>query len=66
MDAISEVPDSVYMGTVFLNDSLVSNYGKLFPFKQNMQGVAEIITEDLSLAERMIYPLKSVLKEYLN
>ncbi|WP_282039185.1 HlyD family efflux transporter periplasmic adaptor subunit [Saccharicrinis aurantiacus] len=65
LDAISEVPDSAYVGTVFLNDSLISNYGTFLPFKQNMQGVAEIITEDISVAERMVYPLKAILKERL-
>ncbi|WP_282038889.1 hypothetical protein [Saccharicrinis aurantiacus] len=65
LDAISEVPDSAYVGTVFLNDSLISNYGTILPFKQNMQGIAEIITEDISVAERMVYPLKAILKERL-
>lgn len=66
LSAMSEVPDSVYIGTVYLNDSLISNYGKYLPFKQNMQGVAEIITEDISLAERMIYPLKAILNEHVD
>ena len=65
LNAISEVPDSAYVGTVILKDSLVSNYGKLLPFKQNMQGMAEIITDDQSLAERMIYPLKAIMEEHV-
>lgn len=59
---LSAVPDSVYVGTILLPDTLVTNYGKILPFKQNMQGVAEIITEDISLAERLIYPLKAIFK----
>ena len=62
LHSISEVPDSFYTGTIVLNDSLVTNYGKNLPFKQNMQGLAEIITEDLSLAERLLFPLKEVFK----
>ena len=62
LHSISEVPDSFYTGTIVLNDSLVTNYGKNLQFKQNMQGVAEIITEDLSLAERLLFPLKEVFK----
>ena len=65
LDAISAVPDSAYMGTVFLSDSLVTNYGKVLPFKQNMQGLAEIITEDISLAERLIYPLRAIYKQHV-
>jgi HlyD family secretion protein len=62
LNDLSDVPDSVYIGTVFLSDSLVTNYGKTLPFKQNMQGIAEIITEDISLAKRLIYPLKAIFK----
>jgi hypothetical protein len=61
LHSISELPDSFYTGTIVLQDSLVTNYGKRLPFKQNTQGVAEIITEDLSLAERLLFPLKEVL-----
>lgn len=65
LDAISAVPDSAYVGTIYLSDSLVTNYGKVLPFKQNMQGIAEIITEDLTLAERLIFPLKAIFKEHV-
>lgn len=64
--SISQVPDSAYIGTISLPDSLLTNYGKLLPYKPNMQGLAEIITEDLSLAERMIYPLKAIFEEHVN
>lgn len=65
LNAISAVPDSAYVGTVFLSDSLVTNYGRVLPFKQNMQGIAEIITEDISLAERLIYPLRAIYKQHV-
>lgn len=65
LNSISSVPDSAYIGTAFIADSLVTNYGRLLPFKQNMQGVAEIITEDLSLAQRLFYPLQAIYKNHL-
>jgi ATP-binding cassette subfamily B protein len=49
----------------FLSDTLITNYRKRLPFKQNMQGAAEIIIEDISLAERLIFPLKAILKDNL-
>ncbi|TAJ15511.1 HlyD family efflux transporter periplasmic adaptor subunit [Marinilabiliaceae bacterium JC017] len=63
--AISSVPDSTYTCTVILPDSLKTNYGKLLPFRQNMRGTAEIITEDMSLMERFIYPFRSIYKQHL-
>jgi multidrug efflux pump subunit AcrA (membrane-fusion protein) len=66
LNSISSVPDSAYVGTAFIADSLVTNYGRLLPFKQNMQGVAEIITEDLSLAQRLFYPLQAIYKNRID
>jgi len=63
LHSISTVPDSVYIGTLFLPDTLVTSYGKKLPFKQNMSGIAEIITEDIVLAERFIQPLKAIYKK---
>lgn len=62
LHSISEVPDSAYIGTIFLNDSLITNHNRYLPFKQNMQGNAEIITEDLSLAERLFFPIREIFK----
>ncbi|GAO27857.1 HlyD family secretion protein [Geofilum rubicundum] len=66
LNSISSVPDSAYVGTAFIADSLVTNYGRLLPFKQNMQGVAEIIAEDLSLAQRLFYPLQAIYKNHID
>jgi HlyD family secretion protein len=63
LHSLSAVPDSVYVGTLFLPDTLVTSYGKTLPFKQNMQGMAEIITEDIRLAERLIQPLRAIYKK---
>jgi multidrug resistance efflux pump len=65
LHSISEVPDSAYVGIIFLSDSLITNHHRYLPFKQNMQGSAEIITEDLSLAERLINPLKDIFKRHI-
>jgi hypothetical protein len=43
---------------VELPDSLVTFYGKQLDFTQNMPGTAEIITEDMRLLERVVYPFR--------
>jgi len=43
--------------------SLKSNYKKEIPFTQEMSGTGEIITEDLRLIERLLYPIKAIWKE---
>ncbi|MCG8699544.1 MAG: HlyD family secretion protein, partial [Bacteroidales bacterium] len=63
LEQISLIPDSFYVATVVLPDTLLTNYGLVIPFSQNMQGRAEIITENRSLFLRIISPIKSVLKE---
>jgi len=42
---------------------LITTYKKVLPYLSDMQGQADIITEDLSLLERLILPIKKVLKE---
>ncbi len=60
---ISLMPtENLYIAEVDLPDSLITNYNKKIPFSQEMKGTAEIITEDLRLIERFIYPLKSLLR----
>jgi len=39
---------------------LVTSYNKEIPFKQEMRGTAEIITEDLRLIERFFYQFKEL------
>lgn len=65
ISTISLVPEvqnneTVYMADVVLNKRLLSSYGKRLKFSQNMEGNAEIITEDTRLLERLLYPLKSI------
>lgn len=39
---------------------LITTYNKKLPFSQQMSGTAEIITEDLSLLDRFINPIKAL------
>ena len=52
-----------YTVEVNLPDKLVTTYKKELPYLPNMQGQADIITEDLSLLERFFLPVKKILKE---
>ena len=47
---------------ICLPDSLTTSYKKQLPYYQEMQGSAEIITEDLLLIERFIQPIRAMLK----
>jgi HlyD family secretion protein len=52
-----------YIATLSFPDSLNTNYKRTLHFKQNMKGTADIITEDLPLAARIINPIKSIFYE---
>ncbi|MCU0285633.1 MAG: HlyD family secretion protein [Acidobacteria bacterium] len=54
--------DNNYIVEVGLPNGLKTSYNKELPFNQEMQGLAEIITEDIRLLERIFKPLKSILK----
>ena len=62
VENISAIPneDGFYLITAPLHHSLVTSYNIEIPFKNEMQGTAEIITEDLRLMERFFYQLKSI------
>ena len=58
IDNISEVPnEDFYLVRVNLSNGLKTTYDKELTFRQNINGSAEIITEDLRLIERFIYTL---------
>ena len=61
---ISLVPDKDgnVMIDVVLPEGMETSYKKQIPFQQEMRGAAEIITEDLSLLERILYQFKDLLK----
>jgi HlyD family secretion protein len=52
-----------YAVEVDLPNQLVTTYRKELPSLPNMQGQADIVTEDISLLERLILPVKKVLRE---
>jgi hypothetical protein len=52
--------DGNYLIDVELPNNLETTYRKQLHFKQEMQGTAEIITEDLRLMERFFYQLRSI------
>lgn len=61
---ISLIPNNegLYLLDVLLAEKLITTYNKELVFKQEMQGVAEIITEDLRLIERVFYQFKEIFK----
>lgn len=61
---LSLMPDSLFNSTLSLPDTLISNYGKVLPFHQNMTGKAIIITDDISLLVRLVNPLRLALSKY--
>lgn len=64
--SISEVPDGDnYSLEVELSNGLITNYGRKLKFAQKIEGVAEIITEDQRLLQRIFNPLKALLKEHV-
>lgn len=61
--SISLVPNNAnYIVEVELPQDVKTNYNIKLNFSQEMKGSAEIITEDLRLLQRLINPVKSLLK----
>ncbi|TPN82181.1 HlyD family secretion protein [Aquimarina algicola] len=60
---ISLLPDKdgLYLIDVELPEKLITTYDKEIPFKQEMRGVVEIITEDLRLIERFFYQFRTLM-----
>ena len=54
-----------YMVDIGLSNGLRTTYNKDLPFLPEMEGQADIITEDISLLERFLLPLKKVVAESL-
>ncbi|CAL2101434.1 HlyD family secretion protein [Tenacibaculum sp. 190130A14a] len=64
VQSISLLPDEKgnYLIDVKLPQDLKTTYEKEIVFRQEMQGTAAIITEDLRLIERFFYQLKNIIK----
>jgi multidrug resistance efflux pump len=59
--SISPIPrDGFYTIQITLTQGLMTSYRKKLPFKQEMQGTAEIVTQDLRLIERIFHQLRSL------
>ena len=50
-----------YVIEIELSNGLTTLYGKQLGFTQNMQGTAEIITDDRSLLSRIVSPFRYLL-----
>jgi HlyD family secretion protein len=53
--------DNFYSLEVHLPDGMITSYGNTLEFTQEMQGTAEIITEDIRLITRILKPLKAIM-----
>jgi len=62
--SISSVPtdDGLYVVEIIFPKGMKTNYDKILPITRQMQGVAEIITEDLRLIERFFMPVKKMIR----
>ncbi|MCL1934676.1 MAG: HlyD family secretion protein [Candidatus Azobacteroides sp.] len=60
----AQTKDTMYYSVeIVLTDGLITTYKKELPYLPNMQGQADIITDDLSLLERLVLPIKRIWKE---
>ncbi len=62
ISSISSIPkeDTMQYTAIVELDSLVTTYNRTLDFKQKMKGQAEIIVDEISLFERLLYPLKEI------
>lgn len=59
---ISALPaEGKYLVKIHLEKKLTTTYKRTLPFKHQLKGETEIITEDLMLIERILYQFKSLL-----
>lgn len=65
--SISQVPiNGSYSVVISLPNGLTTGYGKELPFKQEMQGSAEIITSNISIIERIFNQFRSIVDNINN
>lgn len=61
---MAEVPvNDFYAVEIDLPQHLTTNYGKVLDMQQELRGECEIITEDLRLLQRIIYPVRAVIEK---
>lgn len=62
--SISKMPQNeTYAIEVSLPNNLTTSYHKQLEYKEEMQGLAHIITEELSVFDRVFYQLRKILKK---
>jgi multidrug resistance efflux pump len=66
VEHISDIPDSKgkYVVEIHFPKGLETNYGVQLPISTQMQGSAEVITDDIRLIVRFFNPIKKILKKY--
>lgn len=59
---VSPVPteEAKYIVDIELPNGLLTNYNKELPMSRELKGIAEIITEDMRLIEKLIAPIKKL------
>ena len=57
--------DGKYVVEIRFPQGLTTNYNKKLPITRQMEGSAEIITEDIRLIERFFNPIKRLLKKHI-
>lgn len=61
--SISALPkEDAYKVTIDLPEGLKSSYNQTLPFREQLQGQTEIITEDLRLTERIFYQFRKMIR----
>lgn len=63
---INEKEEKTYTVDIQLPSGLETTYKKELPFLPEMEGQADIITEDMTLLERFLLPLKKLVTESIN
>lgn len=65
--SISSIPtqEGFYVVEVDFPNGMKTNYEKILPISRQMQGTADIITQDLRLIERVFMPMKKLVIEHL-
>lgn len=58
--------ERVYLLEVVFPEKLKTTYGKELTFSQEMQGSAEIVTDDLRLLDKFINPIKAIFKNKIS
>lgn len=55
--------NNLYAIEIELPKKLATNYGRTLDMQQELHGTSEIITDDLRLLQRIIYPIKAIIEK---